>query len=63
MPERPSGSFESSGIAAGVSCFNCESSSTELVQMETPALAGARIYRCSHCGHVDWLELPPGKRP
>jgi hypothetical protein len=63
MPERPTGGPLSGGTPANVNCFNCDSASTELVEMETPVLRGAaRIYRCRQCGYADWLKPTPGRK-
>jgi predicted RNA-binding Zn-ribbon protein involved in translation (DUF1610 family) len=62
MPERPNDGPLPGGNSQTVKCPNCESGETKLVRTETPALMGDRIYRCVQCGHVDWVELPPGKR-
>ncbi len=58
MPELE-GPLERRGNPAKVKCFNCESASTELIEMEL--IAAPHIYRCKVCGYVDWVEQPPGK--
>ncbi len=60
MPELLKNPLESRGKPANLNCFNCESPSIELVEMEL--MAAPLIYRCKVCGYVDWAEQPPGKR-
>ncbi len=57
MPERLKGPLDSRGNPPNLYCFNCESPSIELVEMEL--LAAPQIYRCNVCGYVDWVEQPP----
>ncbi len=58
VPDGPRG--HTAPTSANVNCFGCGSGSTELLEYEL--LVGApRIYRCSQCGYVDWVELPPGQ--
>lgn len=61
MSEAPDGPLDGSGTRALIVCYHCASSATELVGLENPVLAGARIYRCRQCGYIDFVEQPSGE--